>query len=193
MRKIIVSEMVSLDGFFENTNREPSWHKVSKEFFEYSRELLNSVDTILFGRITYQMMQNFWPDATDEDVVITHKMNHLNKIVFTKTLKTLEWNNSQIAELNLEEEVLKIKNNTGKDVVIFGSGTLVNELTNLGLIDEYRFAVNPVILGNGTSLFTGVDSKSILKLLKVKPLDSGVVILYYSPVRNNYDYAMISS
>lgn len=193
MRKIIVSEMISLDGFFENTNKDPGWHIVSDDFFEYSRELLNSVDTILFGRITYQMMEGFWPEATEEDAVITHKMNHLNKIVFTKSLKTVGWNNSEIAEYDLKEEVLKIKNTTGKDVVIFGSGTLVRALTQFGLIDEYHLAVNPVILGNGTSLFEGVQGKMILKLLKAKPLDSGVVILYYAPLRNDYANAIISS
>lgn len=193
MRKIIVSEMVSLDGFFENRNKEPDWYLVSDDFFEYSRELLNSVDTILFGRKTYQMMENFWPDATDENAVITHKMNHLNKIVFTKTLKTVRWNNSKIAEHDLEEEVLEIKSTTGKDIVIFGSGSLVSALTKLGLIDEYHLAVNPVILGNGTSLFEGIQGKMILKLLKAKSLDSGVVILYYAPLRNDYDNAIISS
>lgn len=193
MRKIIASEMVSLDGFFENANRQPDWYRVSNEFFEYSRELLNSVDTILFGRITYQIMENFWPEATDEDAVITHKMNHLNKIVFTKSLKTVGWNNSEIAEYDLKEEVLKIKNTTGKDVVIFGSGTLVRALTQFGLIDEYHLAVNPVILGNGTSLFEGVQGKMILKLVKAKPLDSGIVILYYAPLRNDYANAIISS
>ena len=184
MRKIIVSEMISLDGFFENNNKESGWHIVSEDFFEYSRELLNSVDTILFGRKTYQMMETIWLNATNEDAVITHKMNHLNKVVFTRTLKKVTWNNSEIARNNLEEEVSKLKKKEGKDIVIFGSGSIVNELMNLGLIDEYRIAVNPVILGNGTSLFKNIEKKINLKLLQAKTLDSGVVLLYYAPGTN---------
>ena len=156
------------------------WHTLNEEFFEYSRELLNSVDTILFGRVTYKMMELFWPNTTEADAVITHKMNHLNKIVFTKTLKMLSWNNSEIAKGDLEEEVAKLKNKPGKDMVIFGSGTIVSELTRLGLIDEYRLIVNPVILGKGNTLFKGLHDKINLKLLKVKTLDSGVVLLYYT-------------
>ncbi len=166
MRKIIISEMVSLDGFFEDKNKGTSWHTLNEDFFEYSRELLNSVDTILFGRVTYQMMAAFWPDATDEDAAITHKMNHLNKIVFTKTLKRLAWNNSEIAKNNLAEEVLQLKKKPGKGIVIFGSGTIVSELTKLGLIDEYRLVANPVIFGKGTTLFKGIHDKISVKLLK---------------------------
>ena len=183
MRKIIVSEMISLDGFFESKNKGTEWHTLNEEFFEYARELLNSADTILVGRITYQMMAAFWPNATNEDSVISHKMNHLNKIVFTKTLKRVGWNNSEIAKGNLKEEVLKLKNEPGKDIAILGSGTIVNELTELGFIDEYRLALNPVILGKGSALFKGIPDKVSLKLLQIKELGAGVVILYYAPVK----------
>ena len=183
MRKIIVSEMISLDGFFEDKNKGTEWHTLNEEFFGFSRELLNSVDTILFGRITYQMMAAYWPNATREDAVISHKMNHLNKIVFTKTLKRVGWNNSKIAKGNLKEEVLKLKKEPGKDIAILGSGTIVSELTRLGLIDEYRFAVNPLILGNGNLLFKSIPDKVSLKLLQIKELGTGVVILYYAPVK----------
>mgnify|MGYP001552633474 CR=1 FL=1 len=180
MRKIIVSEMVSLDGFFEDKNKELGWHTLNEEFFEYSRELLNSVDTILFGRITYQMMAAYWSNAVNEDAVITHKMNHLNKIVFTKTLKKVTWNNSEIAKSALKEEILKLKKKDGNDIAILGSGSIVNELSNLGLIDEYKLAVNPVILGKGTPLFKEIQKKMFLKLFQVRTLDTGVVILNYS-------------
>lgn len=183
MRRVIVSEMISLDGFFENKNKAPGWYALSEDFFAYSRELLNSVDTILFGRITFQMMASFWPNAIKEDMVITHKMNHLNKIVFTKTLKRVTWNNSEIAKGTLVEEILKLKKKDGKDIVIFGSGTIVTELANLGLIDEYRIIINPLILGKGNSMFKGIADRINLKLLQTKTLDSGVVILYYAPVK----------
>lgn len=183
MRKIIISELVSLDNFFEDKNKELGWHTLNEEFFEYSRELLNSVDTILFGRITYQMMAAYWSNAVNEDAVITHKMNHLEKIVFTKTLKNLAWNNSEIAKGNLKEEVLKLKKRDGKDITILGSGSIVSELSILGLIDEYRLAINPLILGTGTPLFKGIHEKMNLKLLRVKTLNTGVVLLYYRPVK----------
>ena len=184
MRKIIVSNPVSVDGFFEGTNKEIDWFVVEEEFFEYAREVLNSVDMILFGRVTYQMMASYWPNATDGDAVITHKMNHLTKIVFSKTLKQVAWNNSRLAKGNLAEEVTKMKQQPGKDIVIFGSGNIVSQLTESGLIDEYRLVVNPVILGEGNPLFKGLHSKIDLKLLRTKTLNSGVVILYYAPEKN---------
>lgn len=189
MRKIIVSNLVSVDGFFEGTNKEIDWFVANEEFFEYARELLNSVDTILLGRVTYQMMASYWPNATDGDVVITHKMNHLNKMVFSKTLKSVDpiimgWNNSELAKRNLADEVIKMKQQPGKDIVIFGSGNIVSQLTNSGLIDEYRIVVNPVILGEGNPLFKGLRNKIDLKLLRTKTLNSGVVILYYVPEKS---------
>ena len=179
MRKIIVSNLVSLDGFFEGVNKEIDWFTVDESFFEYARQLLNDVDTILFGRITYQMMAAFWPNAIDEDAVITHKMNHLPKIVFSKTLKKVEWNNVKLVKGNLSKEVKSLKEQPGKDIVIFGSGTLVTQLTQLGLIDEYRIIINPLLLGKGNAMFKGIDDKINLKLLDTKVLKSGVVILYY--------------
>jgi len=179
MRKIIVSNVVSLDGFFEGVHQEIDWFTVDESFFEYARQLLNEADTILFGRVTYEMMAAFWPNAIDEDAVITHKMNHLSKIVFSTTLKKVEWNNAKLVKGNLSKEVKNLKEQPGKDIVIFGSGTLVNQLTQLGLIDEYRMIVNPLILGKGNPMFKGMDEKINLKLLDTKVLKSGVVILYY--------------
>jgi dihydrofolate reductase len=184
MRKIIVSNLVSLDGFFEGPNKELDWFVVEEEFFEYARDLLNDVDTILFGRITYLMMAAYWPNAKDNDATITHKMNHLNKIVFSKTLKKVDWNNAVLAKDNLSKEIEILKKQPGKYIVIFGSGTLVTQLTNLGLIDEYQIIVNPIILGKGNFLFKGIIDKINLKLLDTKVLKSGVVILYYT-INNN--------
>lgn len=183
MRKIIVSNLVSLDGFFEGVNKEIDWFTVDESFFEYARQLLNDVDTILFGRITYQMMADFWPNAIDEDAVITHKMNHLPKIVFSKTLKRVEWDNAKLVKGNLAKEVKSLKEQPGKDIVIFGSGTLVTQLTELSLIDEYRVIINPLLLGKGNPMFKGIEDKIYLKLLKTRTLDTGVVILYYEPIK----------
>ena len=179
MRKIIVSNLVSLDGFFEGENKEIDWFTVDETFFEYARQLLNEVDTILFGRITYQMMAAFWPSAIDEDAVITHKMNHLNKIVFSKTLKKTDWNNARLAKNNLAEVVKNLKNQPGENIVIFGSGTIVNQLTKLDLIDEYRIIINPLLLGKGNAMFKGIDDRIDLELLDTKVLKTGVIVLYY--------------
>lgn len=183
MRKIIVSNYVSLDGFFEGANKEIDWFTRDESLFEYGRQLLNEVDIILFGRVTYQMMAAFWPNAIDEDAVITHKMNHLPKIVFSKTLKRAKWNNAIIAKSNLSKEVKSLKEQSGKDIVIFGSGTLVTQLTQLGLIDEYRMIINPLILGKGNPMFKEIDDKINLRLMDAKVFKSGVVILYYAPVK----------
>ena len=170
-----------MDGFFEGPNKELDWFVVEEEFFDFARNQLFEVDTILFGRVTYEMMAGYWPNATDNDPVITDKMNSLPKIVFSKTLSAVEWNNSRLIKENVTEEINKLKQQPGKDMVIFGSGNLVSFLMQQGLIDEYRVILNPVILGNGNPLFKGLHDKLNLKLLKTKTLGSGVVILYYEP------------
>jgi dihydrofolate reductase len=181
MRKVIVSNLVSLDGFFEGPNKELDWFVVEEEFFDFARNQLLEVDTILFGRVTYEMMAAYWPNTTDNDPVITDKMNSLQKIVFSKTLPAVEWNNSILVGGNMEEEIKRLKQQPGKDMVIFGSGEIVSSLMRQGLIDEYRIILNPVILGNGNLLFRDLRDKLNLKLLKTRTLGSGVIILYYEP------------
>ncbi len=184
MRKIIVSNLVSLDGYFEGPNKELDWFVVDEEFFDYAKDMFKTVDTILFGRVTYQMMETYWPNTTDNDPIITDKMNTLPKIVFSKTLNKVgwgKWNNATVVKENIAEEVKKMKQETGKDMVIFGSGILVSTFAELGLIDEYRIIVNPVILGKGNPLFKDIHDRINLKLLKTKMLNTGVIILYYQP------------
>lgn len=184
MRKIIVSNLVSLDGYFEGMNQDLSWFMVDEEFFDYARKLLHEADTILFGRTTYQQMAAYWPNTKDNDAVITEKMNSLKKIVFSKTLDKAEWNNSIVIKEKIDEEINKLKQQPGKDMVIFGSGTIVSEFTQWKLIDEYRLIINPVILGNGNPLFRSLNEKLNLKLTDTKKLKSGVVILTYQ-LENN--------
>jgi len=182
MRKVIVSNLVSLDGYFEGPNKELDWFVVEEEFFDYVKEMFTTVDTILFGRVTYQMMESYWPTNTDGDPIITNKMNALPKVVFSKTLEEVKWgkwNNARLIKENIAEEVTKMKQEQGKDMVIFGSGELVSSFTQLGLIDEYRIILNPVILGNGNLLFKGIKERISLTLQKTKTLGSGVIILYY--------------
>lgn len=184
MRKIIVSNLASLDGFVEGPNRELDWHTVDEEFFAYARELLGSVDALLFGRVTYQMMESYWTTATDEDRFITEKMNSLPKLVFSRTLKSApwgKWNNARLVGTDFAAEVKQLKQQPGKDVVIFGSAGLISSLAPLGLIDEYRVFVNPVILGQGNPLFKGIPERIKLKLLKTREFKSGMVMLSYQP------------
>ena len=188
MRKVILSISVTLDGFFEGPNKELDWHIVDEEAKEYAKDLLSNVDTLLFGRVTYQLMADYWPSAatnpstSKSDLEIADKMNNLPKIVFSKTLQQVEWNNSRLVKENIAEEISKMKQQPGKDMVIFGSGSIVSTFMQHGLIDEYRIIVNPIVLGNGKPLFKGINDKQNLKLLKTEVLGSGVVILYYQPI-----------
>jgi dihydrofolate reductase len=188
MRKVILSNMVTLDGFFEGPNKELDWHIVDMGLNHYANDLLSNVDALLFGRVTYQLMADYWPAAATNpstpksDLEIADKMNNLPKIVFSKTLQEVKWNNSRLVKENIAEEISKMKQQPGKDMVIFGSGSIVSTFMQHGLIDEYRIIVNPVVLGNGKPLFKGIKDKQNLKLLKTRVFGSGVVILYYQPI-----------
>jgi dihydrofolate reductase len=184
VRKVIVSNLVSLDGLFARPNGSLDWHVVNDEFFEFALAQLNAVDTILFGRITYKGMVSYWtsPEAIKNDPIMSEKMNNLPKVVFSKTLDKAEWgkwNNARVAKGNIGDEVKKLKQQPGKDMVIFGSGEIVSALTELGLIDDYRLFVVPVILGNGKPMFNGITKTVKLKLAETKTFKTGVVMLSY--------------
>lgn len=181
MRRIIVSNYVAVDGFFAGPKGEIDWFLWDDETAAYSRNLLGSIDTILFGRVTYELMAGFWPTATGEDPVITEAMNSLPKVVFSRTLNRVEWNNSRLADRDIGDEIAALKRQPGKDMVIYGSGSIVSALAQLGLIDDYRLFVNPVILGSGKLLFKGLGNRINLKLLEVRTFSSGVVLLHYQP------------
>jgi dihydrofolate reductase len=177
MRKLFVSNVASLDGFFESADRKLDWFAPDEEFFEYAREMLRSVDTILFGRATYELMAAYWPSAPRDE--IAEMMNGLPKIVFSRTLRKVEWNNSRLVKRDAAEEVAKLKKQPGKDMVILGSARLASSLLKRGLIDEYRVILVPVLIGAGNPLFQGIGEKVQLKLEETKLLGSGVVVLYY--------------
>lgn len=181
MRKIFVWNLISIDGYFADPDGEIDWHNVDQEFNEAAIEMLKSVDTILFGRITYQMMADYWSSsiAQTDDPIVAGFMNTLPKIVFSKTLEKVEWNNSILLKSDLENEIKRIKEQNGKDIAILGSGTIVQYLTNLGLIDEYKLIVNPIILGKGKSMFNHTIDRINLKLKESKQFRSGNVLLHY--------------
>jgi dihydrofolate reductase len=184
MRNVFLFMMVTLDGFFEGPNQEIDWHNVDEEFNEFAIQQLDEVDTLLFGRVTYEGMASYWPTpfALENDPIIADKMNTVPKIVFSKTLDKAEWNNSRLVKEHVAEEISKLKRQQGRNLAIFGSSNLAASLLQMGLIDELRIMVNPVILGSGKSLFNGIHDKLNLKLLKTRTFRSGNVLHYYQPL-----------
>jgi dihydrofolate reductase len=183
MRKLFVFNMVTLDGFFEGSNQDIGWHNVDDEFNEFAAEQLATTGMILFGRVTYEGMASFWPTpfAIENDPVIAAQMNAFPKIVISRTLDRADWNNTRLIKDNVAEEIARLKQQPGKDLAIFGSANLTASLMQMGLVDEFRIMVNPVILGAGTPLFKGVNQPIKLKLIKTRTFNSGNVLLYYQP------------
>jgi dihydrofolate reductase len=181
MRTLFAFEMISLDGFFEGPNQDISWHTVDDEFNKFAGRQLDTVDGLLFGRKTYQLMALYWPTATGDDPVITLKMNVLPKFVFSRTMEKAEWNNTRLIRENAAEEILKLKQARGKDLALFGSAALLSTLAQANLVDEYRIMVNPILLGKGTPLFQGMDRRMNLKLISSNTYRSGNVLLCYRP------------
>jgi dihydrofolate reductase len=207
MRNIIISEMISLDGFFAGPKGEFDWPLADEEFERFALDQLNEMDTILFGRVTYEGMAAYWPTAvtrstgvlkdsnqvefavpkspTEVHSQIAYKMNTLPKIVFSKTLEKASWNNSKLIERVDPVQITKMKQEQSrKNMVIFGSAELVSAFENFGLIDEYRLFVNPIILGKGKPLFKNKNDRRYLKLVGSKMFKSGVAGLFYRPQPN---------
>jgi dihydrofolate reductase len=181
MRKVIFFNLVSLDGYFEGPDRDINWHLVDDEFNEFAIQQTGEFGALLFGRVTYELMASYWPteDAKRDDPAITELMNRLPKIVFSKTLKKVEWENTRLVNNNFVEVVTKLKHESGKDIAIFGSSDLAVTLIEHGLIDELRIMVNPIFLGAGKPLLQGIKTKLSLKLLKTRTFKTGNVLLYY--------------
>lgn len=179
MRKLIAAINMTIDGFCDHTAGI-----ADKELHQHYADLLGAADAILYGRITFQLME-YWrtvvknptgTPATDEFAVIIDK---IHKIVFSHTLKNVEWESAKLANRDIEEEVLELKQQPGKDILV-GSPSLIATLTQLGLIDQYQLCVHPVILGKGLPLFKNINDKITLKKLsKTKSFSSGAIILYY--------------
>lgn len=181
MRKIIASEMVTLDGYFAGPNGELDWFLWNGEMAESAIELMRTIDTILFGRVTYELMADYWPKASppEEDPVIIERMNNLPKIVFSRSLPKAEWNNSRLVKEFTAADIQALKNQPGKDMVIYGSGTIVTAFMNLGLIDEYYLLINPVALGTGKSFFQRLKDRRMFELLRTNSFSNGVVLHHY--------------
>jgi dihydrofolate reductase len=168
---------MTVDGYFEGPNHAFDWFVPDEEFLEYAKNMLRSADLLIFGRRTYQFMASYWPTASADE--IEDKMNNLEKIVFSKSLRNVEWKNAKLAKENLAEEISKLKRLPGKDMVVLGSASIASALLEGGLIDEYRVILDPMLLGGGTLLFSGITKRTKLKLCSAKPFKSGVVLLTY--------------
>ncbi|ASS48750.1 MAG: dihydrofolate reductase [Candidatus Fluviicola riflensis] len=184
MKKLIAGINMTLDGVCDHTAVAPD-----DEVHEHYSELLRSGDAILYGRTTYQLME-YWRDlvanpsgnkASDEFAII---MNNISKVVFSHTLKSVDWKSARLATKSLEEEILELKQQPGKDIFV-GSPGLIVQAMNLGLVDELQLMVHPVIAGKGMKLFKDIHDRSELKLIKTKTFGCGAVILYYEPGKSH--------
>ena len=187
MRKVILSVNLTLDGFMAGPKGELDWHmqQWNDEMGEYAFQQLSRVDTILVGRVTYQAMANFWPNAFKTpgskkgDIGYAHMMNSYPKIVFSKTLSTVKWANSRLVKAGIREEVIKLKQQPGKDMIMWGGVGIASTFMQMGLIDEYRIWIAPVILGKG--MRPGIEAKANcnLQLMNTVRFSNGVMLLCY--------------
>lgn len=186
MRKLVLFMHLSLDGFAATPNHELDFLTYNEELQQYADEVVKTVGSPVYGRTTYQLMESYWPTVLNKPDAGRHAIEHARwvenvpKIVISTTLTEANWNNTRLIKNNVYEEVQRLKSESGKDLVVFGSPGLATSLMNLGLIDEYKLTVHPIILGSGLSVFTNNTVKSTLILLDSKTLKSGVVTLHYA-------------
>ena len=186
MGKLIVSMMTSLDGYVEGPARELDWPVESAGFNAYCDEMIDHTDTLLFGRVSYEMMVAYWPAAEtaprdDWERDFARRMNTVPKLVLSRTLAEATWRNTRVVRDHVGAELEALKRRAAKDCFVFGGAGVIASLRQLGLIDEYRVIVNPVVLGRGTPLFTDVEARVPLTLVSTRTLDGGPVVLTYRP------------
>ena len=184
MRKVHVFDNVSLDGFFTDEKGDMSWaHKRDEEWNAFMGGNASGDGELLFGRVTYEMMAAFWttPQAAELMPQVAAGMNKMRKTVFSRTLDAVSWHNTTLVKGDLVTEVKKMKRQPGPDLVILGSGSIVSQLTQAGLIDEYQIVVNPIVVGKGRTLFETVDHKVNLTLTKTRSFKNGSVVHWYEP------------
>lgn len=185
MRNIISFMHISLDGFVAGLNGEMDWIKLDEEVFDYISKRIDEGNTALYGRVTYQMMESYWPTAADQPGASKHDIDHskwyakAHKLVLSTSLKEADLINTTIIDAGLSESINKIKQQSGNDILVFGSPTATHSLIKLGLIDGYWLFVNPVILGVGIPLFADIKEKIKLKLLTSRQFKCGVTELNY--------------
>jgi dihydrofolate reductase len=187
MRKLVLTEWVSLDGYTAGPGNDMSFvgESFNDEMGQYEDDIVSTGDTLVLGRVTYESFAGSWPyvpdkpDASEAEKAYARKLNSMRKIVFSRSLGSAEWNNSVLLREIDPEAIKRWKQEDGKDMLIYGSASIVQQLTNLGLIDEYQLLVHPVVLGGGKPLLENITGTQRLKLVSAKPFSSGVVLLTY--------------
>lgn len=186
MRKVILSIVVSLDGYIEGMNGEVDWFVWDETTSKYTLDTMNEVELIMYGRKAYEANAKHWQaipnlsTSTANEIAFAHIMNEKPKLVFSKTMEKAEWN-ARLVKDNIVEEIQKEKQKPGKDMVLFAGSKIAQTFINLGLIDEYRFLLHPIILGKGNPLFGNITASHNLKLIEAKSSPKGIVILRYQP------------
>jgi dihydrofolate reductase len=181
-RKLVVSEWITLDGVFDADTMNAWFNPYeSDERGQYIKEGIDASDALLLGRVTYQMLASYWPNMKNNEMGVADSLNGMAKYVVSTKLETADWNNSKIVR-NAAEAVTRLKQQPGKDILIFGSAALVQSLP-AGLVDEYRFLVHPVLMGSGKRAFQEGAAVTKLALIDSKKLPSGVVALSYRSAR----------
>lgn len=186
MRKLIVFNHISLDGYFVDANGTMYWAKTRKDDAEWNAFVAENASgdgPLLFGRKTYELMIQYWPTpmAKQHDAAIADRMNKLPKVVFSKTLEDVSWSNTRLVKSDLADEVRRMKEESGDGITILGSGTLVTQLSDAKLIDEYHVVINPVALGNGRTMFEEIKDKLEVTPVKSRTFGNGCVYLVYEP------------
>ncbi|MHB9141042.1 MAG: dihydrofolate reductase family protein [Paludibacter sp.] len=190
MRKLIFFMHTSLDGFVAGLKGEMDWINIDETMFDFVATMTDKADSALYGRVTYEMMQSYWPNAGEQPNASKHDKEHsawynkVSKIVLSKTISEKGIDNTTVIGDQLADKINKIKNLDGKNILIFGSPTASHSLLSQGLIDEFWLFVNPILLGQGIPLFKGVTETTKLKLIETKTFSSGVIALHYETKRN---------
>ena len=184
MRRLSAFHQISLDGYFAGPNGDISWAHSGSDDPEWNAFVAGNAQgggVLVFGRVTYEMMAGYWPtaQALANDPVVARQMNALPKIVFSRTLQSAPWSNTRLLRSDLTAEVRKLKAESGQDLTILGSGSLVSQLSQEGLIDDYLVVVNPIALGDGRSLFDGIRRQLALRLTQTRAFGNGKVLLSY--------------
>jgi dihydrofolate reductase len=187
-RRLYVSMIVSLDGYIEGPQGELDWFlDGDRQFEQYADEMIDSVGLALYGRRAYELMVQYWPEAEKNprrptDLSFARRMNALPKIVLSRTLQQATWNNTRILRDNVAQTINELKRTPGKPIVAWAGAGLVATLSGLGLVDEYRLIVQPVLLGKGTPLFQGLTARKKLRLTRTTQLGNNTAVLCYEPI-----------
>lgn len=187
MRKLIVFNQVSVDGYFVDKNGDMSWAKNTipdEEFQAFVEANASGGGVLLFGRITYDLMAGYWPSphALQHNPVVAERMNNGPKVVFSRTMEKASWSNTKLVKGDMAAEVRKMKNEPGPGMAVLGSGSIISQLAPHGLIDEYQIVIIPTVLGGGRTMFEGVKEKLALKRTKTRSFSNGNVFVCYEPM-----------